>query len=74
MSDNITLLKVDVDVNDFLKFAQGGQFDPDVSLVGYEGLNESEQEALQTKIGEVISLCMTGRLREVLNGTGGDEE
>jgi hypothetical protein len=72
MSEKVMLLKVEMDSDGFLKFAQGEGVAPNIYLTGYEGLTEDEQNELQSKLGDVVNLCIVGRFREVFSDI--DEE
>jgi hypothetical protein len=70
MEDKIVLLKVELSFEDFVKFAHGVGTAPDVYMAGYNGLTEDERTEFETKLGDVVKLCIEGRLREVIDSIG----
>jgi len=63
MSEKLELLKVAVDVMEFVKFASGKNVNPEILAAGFEGLTQEESIEFQKHLECCIQLLMTGRLR-----------
>lgn len=69
-----TIIQVSVTTENVASFIKGEGFAPELSLVGYEGLDEDRQQEVLAKLNELINLLLNGRLNQLADAIGGEDD
>lgn len=66
------IIQVFITTENVASFIKGEGFSPELSLVGYDGLDEDEQQEVIAKLNDLINLLLNGRLNQLADAIGAD--